>query len=131
MRPRFPSLPHPVITIAAAIAFTLPASVALAQAGQGAGPNASSSDSQGAGPSETPGSDAATARPASIGGVVVEVPRPEPEPMIPADKRAAYDADVAKAEAWKRYRRSMPPLSAGTIEQGADYPGLQSLLPPP
>ena len=129
MRPRFPALPHQVIAVATAIGFALPASVALAQApvpapvDQGASQNVS--------PNGKPDSDAAVAKPASVGGVIVQAPRPEPEAQIPADKRAAFDEEVAKSEAWKRYRKSIPPTNVGTLEQADDYPGLQSLLPPP
>jgi hypothetical protein len=130
MRPVFPALLHQAIAIAGAIGLALPGSAAVAQVSQGesqSGPDASQSVS----PSDKAGSEAAAAKPASVGGVVVQAPRPEPQAEIPADKRAAYDAEVAKREAWKRYRKSMPPLSAGTLEQADDYPGLQSLLPPP
>jgi hypothetical protein len=130
MRPPFPARLHQAIAVAGAIGLMLPASAAVAQASQGesqSGPGAS----QNVSPSEKAGSEAATAKPASVGGVIVQAPRPEPQAQIPADKRAAYDAEVAKSEAWKRYRKSMPPLSAGTLEQADDYPGLQTLLPPP
>jgi hypothetical protein len=131
MRPRSPALLHRVIAVAAVIGFALPASAALAQAGQVASPGAGPSESQNVSPDGNPESDAATAKPASVGGVIVQAPRPEAQPPIPADKRAAYDAEVAKSEAWKRYRKSIPSTNVGTLEQADDYPGLQSLLPPP
>jgi hypothetical protein len=105
----------PAITLAGAIGFSLPSSVAVAQAGQGGRTDAG----------------AAASQPDSVGGVVVQAPRPESElRQIPADKKAAFDEEAAKNEAWKRYRKSTPPLAEGTLGQAKDYPGLQSLLPP-
>jgi hypothetical protein len=107
------------------LGLALSASTALAQYNRpvsdagATNPNAASSPSSAAGASA----------PSSVPGVTVQAPRPEQRPPIPADKAAAYDQEVAKAEAWKRYRSSTPPLSEGTIAQGKDYPGLQSLLP--
>lgn len=101
---------------AGAICFTLQPSAATAQAPQGgqaaAGAEASS--------------------PGNVGGVVVQAPRPPSKlGAIPPDKKAALDDEAAKNEAWKRYRKSTPPLSDGTLGQAKDYPGLQSLLPQP
>jgi hypothetical protein len=104
----------PAIMLAGALALALQPSMAAAQADP---------------------SDKADVRPASVnpdvvGGVVVETPRPHSKlEDIPPDKAAAFDEEAAKNEAWKRYRRSTPPLSAGALGQADDYPGLQSLLP--
>ena len=76
--------------------------------------------------------DAAAAKPASVGGVTVQAPRPESKlGQIPPDKKAQFDDEAAKQEAWKTYRKSTPPLSDRTLEQSKDYPGLQTLLPQP
>lgn len=135
MRSRLAALLHPAIAAAGVIGLALPPCVAAAQGdpspSQDVRPNGNPGASQGAGPAEKPASDAAAAKPASVGGVIVEAPRPEARPPIPADKRAAFDQEVAKSEAWKRYRKSIPPSTTGTLEQADDYPGLNSLLPPP
>jgi hypothetical protein len=67
----------------------------------------------------------------TVGGVVVQAPREPEQPVIPADKKAAFDNEAAKAETWRRYRQATPPLSEGTLGQAKGYPGLQSLLPNP
>lgn len=104
----------PAFTVAVAIGFTLSPSMAVAQAGQ----------------SEKAEEGAAASKPGSVGGVVVQAPRPPSKVEgIPPDKAAAFDEQAAKNEAWKRYRKSTPPLAAGTLGQADDYPGLQSLLP--
>jgi len=121
-------LPEPPFlrTLAAvgALGLALSASSALAQGGgdRGNNPAASANPNQGdsgAGPSTQD----------SVSGVVVPGQRRPTNPPIPADKKAAYDAEVAKEEAWRRYRKSMPPASDSTIDQAKDYPGLRSLLP--
>jgi hypothetical protein len=108
--------------IAIAIGFAIPASTAVAQASQ----DTKTQDTKAQGDNSKSGAAAST--PGSVGGVVVPGRR-RTLPTVPADKKAAYDAEAAKAEAWKKYRKSMPPASAGTIGQAADYPGLNSLAP--
>jgi hypothetical protein len=114
----------PTLVVAGALGLALTASSALAQAGgnRGNNPAASANPNQG-------DSGASSANPDSVSGVVVPGQRRPTNPPIPADKKAAYDAEVAKEEAWRRYRKSMPPASDSTIDQAKDYPGLQSLLP--
>ncbi|MEO6339735.1 MAG: hypothetical protein ABIO39_06845 [Caulobacteraceae bacterium] len=100
----------PGIVLAGLIGVTLPASVAVAQVSQT--PNA-----QAVAPAQdTP----------SVSGVVVQAPPKLPQ--IPPDKKAAFDEEAAKQEAWKKYRESFPPMSDGTLGI-KDYPGLHSLLP--
>ena len=109
----------------AAVGLALSTSTALAQTatgGSGAGvsnPNNSNGRDGGAGASDEN----------NVSGVVVPGQRRPANPPIPADKKAAYDTEVAKEEAWRRYRKSMPPASDSTIDQAKDYPGLRSLLP--
>ncbi len=107
----------PAITVAGAIAFALPASVAFAQDSQT--PKTENSSAESGAPAPAPG---------SVGGVVVQAPGRSSLQRIPPDEEAAFDQEVAKAEAWKRYRRSIPPLAAGTLAQARGYPGLQTLL---
>jgi hypothetical protein len=109
------------------VGLALSASTALAQTTKGdSGDNGAAASSQNKGES---GSGAGASNPDSVSGVVVEGARRPDNPPIPADKKAAYDAEVAKAEAWRRYRQSMPPATESTIGQAKDYPGLRSLLP--
>jgi len=107
----------PAIALCGVAGFALPSSMAMAQASQG----------------EKAGDDAAAAaKPGDVGGVIVQAPRPQSKLQdIPPDKRAEFDDEAAKNEAWKRYRDSTPPLAAGTLGQAKDYPGLQTLLPQP
>jgi hypothetical protein len=130
MKPRISRKPPFLRTLAAAgaLGLTLSASMAMAQANNAnsaasppPAPNQDKSDSGSA------GGDAST--PDSVSGVVIPGQRRPENPPIPADKKAAYDAEVAKEEAWRRYRKSMPPASDSTIDQAKDYPGLRSLLP--
>ena len=104
---------------AGVVGFTLPPSMAMAQASQDAKTDVRSAAVN------PDGGD-------TVGGVVVQSP-PQRSKLgdIPPDKAAAFDQEAEKNEAWKRYRKSTPPLSAGTLGQANDYPGLQSLLPPP
>jgi len=98
------------------LAGALPSSMALAQASQG----------------ETAKDDEAAAKPASVGSVVIQAPRPQSKLQdIPPDKKAAFDEEAAKQEAWKRYRENTPPAADGVLGQAKGYPGLQSLLPQP
>lgn len=109
------------MTVVGAIGGILAAPAALAQA-------ASSQKSAKAAPAAKP---VAAAKPGAVGGVTVQSPRQRPSlAKVPPDKAAAYDEEVRKSEAWKSYRKSTPPASAGTLGQSKDYPGLQTLLPP-
>jgi hypothetical protein len=127
MKPCILRKPPFLRTLAAvgAVGLALSGSMALAQTSPGDTAPAA------ANPSKTDSGDGATAAPnqSSVSGVVVQAPRPQVSPPIPADKKAAFDAEVAKEEAWRRYRQSTPPASEGTIGQAKDYPGLRSLLP--
>jgi hypothetical protein len=116
-----------VISAVSTAGLALSASAALAQAnpaasndGAAAAANQTKSDNGNGGPGAS--------NQDSVSGVVVQAPS-QAGPPIPPDKKAAFDAEVAKQEAWKRYRQSTPPASAGTIGQSDDYPGLRSLLP--
>jgi hypothetical protein len=110
------------LAVVGVLGLALPAPVAMAQ---------TSKDDSGAGAANQNKGDSAAgpANPGSVSGVIVEAPPRPDHPQIPPDKKAAYDAEVAKAEAWKSYRQGIPPLSDGTIGQSKDYPGLQNLLP--
>lgn len=98
-----------------AIGFGSLASVALAQGAQ----------------REQTESSAAASQPASVGGVVVQAP-PKLDRM-PPDKRAAFDAEAAKREAWQRYRRTASPapaVAAAGVDASArveNYPGLRGM----
>ena len=108
------------ITIAGAIGFAFPSSMAMAQA-------ADRGDTADVKPAAVKPDSADT-----LGGVTVQSPRPRSKlEDIPPAKAAAFDEEAAKQEAWKRYRKSTPPFGAGTLGQANDYPGLQSLLPQP
>jgi hypothetical protein len=81
---------------------------------------------------------AATPAPAdTVEGVTVTGRRPDTGPPIPDDKKAAYDAEVAREAAFRAYRASTPRLDAN--EKGVadpndlskDFPGLKSYIPPP
>lgn len=129
MKSRILRKPPFLRTLAAigALGLALSASTALAQdnnGGRGNNPAASNPAKGDSGAGAAGASD-----PNSVSGVVVPGQRPATNPPIPADKKAAYDSEVAKEEAWKRYRKSMPPASDSTIDQAKDYPGLRSLLP--
>jgi hypothetical protein len=65
----------------------------------------------------------------------VVVQAPPKISSIPANKRAALDAEAAKRKAWQKYRSATPaPTSASTptagvsaSERAEDYPGLHAL----
>ena len=101
------------ITVAGAIGFAAPASVALAQGRQG----------------EKSESSAAASKPGIVGGVVVQAP-PKLD-RIPPAKKAALDAEAAKRKAWQKYRTTIPAptagADAGAPAQAENYPGLHSL----
>jgi hypothetical protein len=105
------------ITVAGTIGFTAPSSVAVAQGSYG--------DPGGQG--EKNASKPATSKPGSVTGVTVEAP-PKPE-TIPADKKAALDAETARREAWKSYRNTTPTATVTTTTGGSpqveNYPGLR------
>ena len=61
--------------------------------------------------------------PSSVDGVTVNAQRRRPD--IPAEKAAAYEVEAAKAEAWRKYRRSMPPLTNDPNDDSKDFPGIQ------
>lgn len=100
--------------MAGAMALALSGAPVLAQSGQ-ASPNGAT-----AGPTKPAG---------DVSGVVVQAPRRRAKFPIPPDKKAAYDAEAAKSEAWKTYRKSTPPAAAGPLAESKDYPGLQELVP--
>ena len=130
MKPRSLRKPPFLRTLAAvsALGLALSASTALAQSNKGdSGNNGSGAPTQNKGGAQDSGAVAPNQD--AVSGVVVEGARRPDNPPIPADKKAAFDAEVAKEEAWRRYRQSTPPASAGTIGQADDYPGLRSLLP--
>jgi hypothetical protein len=130
MKPRILRKPPFLRALAAAgaIGLVLSASTALAQANNGGNASNAAGASN---PNKGAGGDSAAGAsdPNSVSGVVVPGQRRPENPPIPADKKAEYDAEVAKQEAWKRYRKSMPPATASTIDQANDYPGLRSLIP--
>jgi hypothetical protein len=114
-----------MLAVAGALGLTLSASTALAQTNNGAGETSAA----GASNQNKSDSKAGASDPNSVSGVVVPGQRRPENPPIPADKKAAYDAEVAKEEAWRRYRKSMPPATESTIGQAKDYPGLRTLIP--
>jgi len=130
MKPRISRMPPFLRALAAAgaVGLALSASTALAQANNG-----DSTSSPAPAPNQNKadggGGAAGAADQSSVSGVVVPGQRRQENPPIPADKKAEYDAEVAKQEAWKRYRKSIPPATASTIDQANDYPGLRSLIP--
>lgn len=110
--------------------FTLGLAAAATAHAQTTAPPAQAKD----GPPAAPGSASAAANPA-VEGVTVQGRRPDTGAIIPDDKKAQYDADVAKEAAFRDYRASRPPLdpdSKGIVDpndQSKDFPGLQSYLP--
>jgi len=79
---------------------------------------------------------AATSNPDTVTGVTVEGRRPDAGVNIPDDKKAAYDAEVAREAAFRAYRQSTPKLTTDNKglndpnEMSRDFPGLQSYVPP-
>ncbi len=75
---------------------------------------------------------AAASEPASeasgVEGVTVNAPRSR-SIGIPAEKEAAFAAEAAKNEAWRKYRESTPPLTSDPNDQSKDFPGLQAYIP--
>ncbi len=87
-------------------------------------------------PPTPPESVAATPNPDAVEGVTVDAPaRRRLEADIPADKLAGFDAEAAKDEAFRNYRKSTPPLTADARDvgdpndQSTNFPGLQTYLP--
>lgn len=130
MRSHRPARPIQVIAGAAAIGLLLSASVAFAQVAPGAPPGGGAPplDSRTLPPIGDAGAGADPSQPPSVGGVTVQAPRRPLDTTAP-EKTQEYNQEVAKAEAWKRYRKSRPPANASTLDQADDYPGLQSLVP--
>jgi hypothetical protein len=68
-------------------------------------------------------------------GVTVTGRRPDAGAPIPADKRAEYDAEVARQAAFRAYRESTPRVAGDDKGVGdpndlsKDFPGLQGYLP--
>jgi hypothetical protein len=73
---------------------------------------------------------AAPAKPSSVEGVTVNAPRAGSNAIgvAPADA-AAFAAEAAKNEAWRKYRESMPPLTSNPNDQSKDFPGLKAYVP--
>lgn len=69
-----------------------------------------------------------TSPPSGVEGVTVNAQRRRPD--VPTEKAAAYGAEAAKTEAWRKYRRSMPPLTDNPNDDSKDFPGIQ-LRPSP
>lgn len=124
MKPRTGRKPPFLRRFAAVGALGLALSASMAHAQTNAGDNGAGASNQNKGDS-----GAGASSQGSVPGVVVQAPRRPDNPPIPPDKRAAFDAEAAKDEAWRRYHQSTPSASEGTIGQAKDYPGLQSLLP--
>jgi hypothetical protein len=86
-------------------------------------------------PTAAPVGAASTPENEPADGVTVYARRPERSAPIDDDKRAQYDADVAKEAAFREYRASRPPIAADTKgvsdpnDDSADFPGLGSYLP--
>ena len=74
--------------------------------------------------------NAEAAKPSSVEGVIVNAPR-EGSGLIavPPAKKAEYDAEAAKNEAWRKYRESTPPLTKDPNDDSKDFPGLQTYVP--
>ena len=125
-----PARPIQVIACAGSIGLLLSASMAFAQVAPGAPPGggAPPQDSRAPPPIGDAGNDAEAPPPGSVGGVTVQATRRPLDTTAP-EKTKEYNEEVAKAEAWKRYRKSRPPANASTLDQADDYPGLQSLVP--
>src|SRR4051794_22119846 len=90
----------PAMTLAAVAAVALPWSMAAAQVSQGEARRGDVRQGE-VSQAEKAGDAAAAAQPGSVGGVVVQAPRP-PSKLgeIPPDKKAAFDEEAAKNEAW-------------------------------
>ncbi len=88
---------------------------------------AESAPVQSARPAKAPAADAT--KPNTVGDVVVRAPPRRHRLRIPPAKAAAFAAEAARQDAWRNYRDSTPPASAGALGQAAGYPGLRSLGP--
>jgi hypothetical protein len=72
----------------------------------------------------------------TLSGVTVDSARRDPLRNIPPEKRAKFDAEVAKRNRAKNYRASRPQLSVdskGIADNNAmsnDFPGLHTYIPP-
>jgi hypothetical protein len=111
----------------AIFALGLASAAAMAHA-QAAAPPA---EPQKAGPPAPPGGAADP-----LAGVTVTGRRPDTGRPIPDDKKAQFDAEVAREAAFQEYRRSTPSLQpndkgiADPNDLSKDFPGLQSYIPP-
>lgn len=65
--------------------------------------------------------------PGAVEGVTVKAARPGFG--VPAEKATAYDAEAAKNEAFRKYRKSTPPLTGDPNDDSKDFPGLQTYIP--
>ena len=78
---------------------------------------------------------AAAPAPNPLGEVTVESARQDPLRNMDPKKRAEFDAEVAKQEAFRKYRSSSPPTTADSKgvsdpnEMSQDFPGLRSYAP--
>ena len=87
------------------------------------------------GPADSAVVAAAPSTPNPVEGVDVTGRRPEVRALIPDDKRAEFDDEVAREAAFRAYRQSTPPLTSDDKgvgdpnDQSKDFPGLQSYLP--
>lgn len=72
----------------------------------------------------------------TLSGVTVDANRRDPLRNIPPEKRAKWDAEVAKRNGTYNYHRSLPRLavdSKGIADNNAmsnDFPGLRTYIPP-
>ncbi len=66
-----------------------------------------------------------TPQPSSVEGVTVSASRYRPDIGVPPEKAAAYGVEAAKTEAWRKYRKSMPPLTDNPNDDSKDFPGIQ------
>jgi hypothetical protein len=71
---------------------------------------------------------AADAPPGSVEGVTVNATR-SGAIGVPPDKAAAFAAQAAKDEAFRKYRESTPPLTGDPNDQSKDFPGLHTYVP--
>jgi hypothetical protein len=64
------------------------------------------------------------------GSVIVHAPPRRPRRLgVPPAKAAAFAAQAANDEAWRKYRDSTPSVTDSTLDQAKAYPGLRTLVP--
>jgi hypothetical protein len=95
----------------------------LASAAQAQGPGKPAAAKPAAPKPVAPKPAAAAPKPSSVAGVTVNAQRRRP--LIPTAKAEAYAAAAAKDEAWRKYRKSMPPLTNNPNDDSKDFPGIQ------